>query len=104
MEPCIPQLEAVVRGRVQEMGCHCKSHHIFQTGLPPTYLFQHPPNAKDSTLEFIQALERVSPSLGMILGKPKLFETLDTRNVNYITILDEIIAKNPVIVMVRLNK
>ena len=37
----------------------------------------------------------------MILGKPKLFETIDTRNVNYITILDEIIAKNPVIVMVR---
>ena len=52
-------------------------------------------------MEFIQALERVAPSLGMILGKPKLFETIDTRNVNYITILDEIIAKNPVIVMVR---
>ena len=64
-------------------------------------MFQYPPNAKDSTLEFIQAMDRVAPSLGMILGKPKLFETIDTRNVNYVTLLDEVINKNPVIVMVR---
>ena len=64
-------------------------------------MFQHPPNAKDSTWEFIQAMIKVAPSLGMILGKPKLFETIDTRNVNYVTLLDEVINKNPVIVMVR---
>merc|ERR1719474_305990 len=52
------------------------------------------------TKEFITSLCKVSPSLGMIMNKPKMFPLTDNRPATYIQALDRVIEYNPSIVMV----
>ena len=53
-----------------------------------------------STQEFVNSMLKVSPSLGMVLGKPKTFELTDNRPVTYIQTLDKVLDMKPMIVMV----
>ena len=52
------------------------------------------------TQDFINSMLKVGPSLGMVFGKPKLFELNDNRPATYIQMLDRVIEMKPVIVMV----
>jgi len=52
------------------------------------------------TQDFINSMLKVGPSLGMVFGKPKLFELIDNRPATYIQMLDRVIEMKPVIVMV----
>lgn len=58
--------------------------------------------AKDAaaTKEFVNSLLKVSPSLGMVLGKPKVMEMPDNRAGSYVQTLDKAIALKPQLVMV----
>eukprot|EP00092_Neocalanus_flemingeri_P037390 GFUD01040714.1.p1 GENE.GFUD01040714.1~~GFUD01040714.1.p1 ORF type:complete len:911 (-),score=265.15 GFUD01040714.1:184-2916(-) len=58
------------------------------------------PRDATATQEFINMMLKVGPSLGMIIGKPKVFELLDNRPVTYIQTLDRVIDMKPAIVMV----
>merc|ERR1719322_172885 len=52
------------------------------------------------TNEFIQSLKKVSPSLGMKMGEPKVFTLPDNRPASYIQELEKVIKMNPAIIMV----
>jgi len=59
-------------------------------------------NSRDATVttEFIQSLKKVSPSLGMKMGEPKVFTLPDNRPASYIQELEKVIKMNPAIIMV----
>jgi len=52
------------------------------------------------TQEFVNSMKKVSPSLGMVMGNPKMFELPDNRPATYIQHLDKVIDLKPSIVMV----
>jgi len=58
--------------------------------------------AKDAApvKEFVNSLMKVSPSLGMVMKGPKVFEIPDNRTATYIQQLDKAVALNPQLVMV----
>merc|ERR1712112_564610 len=58
--------------------------------------------AKDAALvkEFVNSLMKVSPSLGMVMKGPKVFEIPDNRTATYIQQLDKAVVLNPQLVMV----
>ena len=60
------------------------------------------PSSRDEkvTNEFVQSLMKVSPALGMTMGKPKVFTLPDNRPASYIQELEKVIKMNPAIIMV----
>merc|ERR1719348_863584 len=60
----------------------------------------HASKDKACVSEFINSLKKVAPSLGMVLGMPKVMEIPDNRCATYIQNLDKAIAMKPQIVMV----
>ena len=60
----------------------------------------HASKDKACVQEFVNSLKKVAPSLGMVLGSPKVMEIPDNRCATYIQNLDKAIALGPQIVMV----
>ena len=55
---------------------------------------------KATTTEFVNSLKKVSPSLGMVLGSPKMMEIPDNRTGSYVQQLDKAIALSPQLIMI----
>merc|ERR1719322_1072755 len=60
----------------------------------------HASKDKACVSEFVNSLKKVAPSLGMVLGMPKVMEIPENRCATYIQNLDKAIAMKPQIVMV----
>jgi aubergine-like protein len=60
----------------------------------------YPPKSGDSTKEFISCMKKVSPSLGMVIDQPKVFELPDQRPATYVQELNKVMEMGPNLVMI----
>ena len=54
-----------------------------------------PPKVEEQVNEFISCLQKVGPSLGMVVGKPKVFVLPDNRPTTYVKDLNAVMEMKP---------